>query len=96
MPYKKINPSPKDLSDNEKAVQRLVEQYIYDHRKSPTVREISTELGLSVSGTHKVIRRLEKYGYLKKRAWSDGRRMKRNLKVLRYLHWRRRPKSRRP
>ena len=33
MPRNKINPSPKDLSDNEYTVQRYVEQYIYDHHK---------------------------------------------------------------
>ena len=85
MLHKKINPSPEDLSDNESRVQRFVEQYIFDHHKSPMVREISAEVGLSVGGTHKVIQRLTDYGYLKKRTWGNGRRTWRNLRVLRYL-----------
>ena len=92
MPRKKIKPTPTQLSDNEQAVQRFIERHMSEHRFSPTVREISAEVGLSVSGTHKVIQRLVEYGYLKK----QGYRTKYNLTVLRYLNEAYRPQPRRP
>lgn len=82
MRSKKVNPTPEQLSASEYAAMQFIERFRANRHKSPTVREVQTAIGLSVSATHELLSRLVDYGYLTRRAWRDGRRMKRNLRVL--------------
>lgn len=82
MRSKKVNPTPEQLSASEYAAMQFIERFRADRRKSPTVREIQQAIGLSVGATHELLSRLVAYGYIRRMAWQDGRRKKRNLRVL--------------
>ncbi|MBI5668030.1 MAG: helix-turn-helix domain-containing protein [Chloroflexi bacterium] len=80
MRVKKINPLPDQLSENEMMAMQFKEGYVTTKRRSPTTREISAAIHLSVSATHDLIQRLIEYGYL---ARKSRRQRHRNYRVLR-------------
>lgn len=82
MRIQKVNPSPDQLSVPEYTAMCFIQRFRAQHQKSPTVREVQGAIGLSLGATHELISRLVEYGYLARAAYRSGRRMRRNLRVL--------------
>ncbi len=82
MRTRKVNPTPEQLSVSEYEAMRFIEHFKATRRQSPTVREVQNAIGLSLGATHELLSRLVEYGYIRRVAWRSGRRMKRNLRVL--------------
>ena len=79
MRVKKSNPTPEQLSEREYAAMLFIQGY--RSWRMPSIREISTAIGLSVSATHDLVKRLIEYGYLRL-SYSQGRHA-RNIRVKR-------------
>lgn len=74
MRIKRIRPTPEQLTDREREAVIYIERYLAASRwKSPSIREIADHLGLSVGGTHELICRLVKWGYLSWRSSNPRR-----------------------
>jgi repressor LexA len=58
------------LTDKQRKVFNFIKDYISEHWKSPTIREIWEKLGLSVWTIHSHISNLEKLGFLNN-SWKD-------------------------
>jgi DNA-binding MarR family transcriptional regulator len=78
---KKIHPTPEQLSEPEHAAMIFIEDYRAQKRKAPSTREISAVIGLSVSATHDLVRRLIDYGYLA--PYPGRKRRARNIRLIR-------------
>lgn len=82
MRIKKINPTPEQLSDYERAARLFIQVIISQHRPAPTMREIAAEIDLSLGATADLVKRLIEYGYLTRRTRYQS---PRNLKVIRAI-----------
>lgn len=80
MRRKKINPPLDQLSPREQATLHYLQGY-RSRYKAPSVREIAAAIGLSISATHDLIKRLEEYGYIERRRKPNGRHKPRNIVV---------------
>lgn len=83
MRIKKTNPTPDQLSPREYAAMLFIQHYMTTRRQAPTIREIAGEIGLCVSATHDLVKRLEEYGYIVRWRYHDGSRMARGIRVKR-------------
>jgi DNA-binding IclR family transcriptional regulator len=80
MRTKRINPTPEQLTDRERAAMTFIQTYMTTHRLSPGIEEIQAAIGLSLGGTHGLLQRLLAWGYLgKRRKYATPR----NLRVVR-------------
>jgi predicted transcriptional regulator len=82
MRIKKINPTPEQLSDQERAAMLFIQAVLSQRRPAPTMREIATEIDLSLGASADLVKRLIEYGYLSRRARFQT---PRNLKVIRAI-----------
>jgi predicted transcriptional regulator len=82
MRNKKINPTPEQLSDQERAAMLFIQAVLSQHRPAPTMREIAAEIDLSLGASADLVKRLIEYGYLSRRTRYQS---PRNLKVMRAI-----------
>jgi DNA-binding MarR family transcriptional regulator len=82
MRIKKINPTPEQLSEQERAAMLFIQAITSQRRHAPTMREIAAEIDLSLGATADLVKRLIEYGYLQRRTRYQSRR---NLKVIRAI-----------
>lgn len=79
MRIKKINPTPEQLSEQERAAMLFIQAILSQRRHAPTMRETAAKIDLSLGAMADLVKRLIEYGYLSRRVRFQ---MPRNLKVI--------------
>jgi hypothetical protein len=82
MRVKKIDPSPDQLSPNERQAMIFIQAFIAAGRPAPSIREIADFVEVSVGAAQGIVKRLIDWGYLAKR-YNRGYKTARNLIVKR-------------